>query len=116
MPLELNITEWLTKKDFLDLSESPAPQMVLFAANWCGYCSRFLGIVRGREAEAGIRMNVVDVDDPDESLWDDFRIKLVPTLVVFKSGEQIFRRDAIPGIGLRSQDLEDAVRFLSSPS
>lgn len=109
----LNITSWLTKQQFSELSKSNRPQVVLFATNWCGYCSRFLRIATVQESPPELEMKLVDADDPDESLWDDFEIKLVPTLVIFESGQQLFRRDAVPGIGLRPQDLTDALKFLS---
>ena len=109
----LNISSWLTKQDFSELKKSNQPQIVLFATNWCGYCSRFLRITTTQESTPELEIKLVDADDPDESLWDDFGIKLVPTLVIFESGQQLFRRDAAPGIGLQPQDLTDALSFLS---
>jgi hypothetical protein len=59
---------------------------------------------------------LIDADDPDESLWDDFSIKIVPTLIVFKDGKSIFRRDGKSGTGLRMSDLEQGLSELSSAS
>ena len=59
-------------------------------------------------------IKLVDVDDPDESLWDEYTIYLVPTIIVFKSSVQLFRRDAKPGVGLLVEDLEEAIQSISS--
>jgi len=59
---------------------------------------------------------LIDADDPDESLWDTYNLNLVPTLIVFQSGKQLFRKDGLSGIGLRTSDLSDALNFLSAKS
>jgi thiol-disulfide isomerase/thioredoxin len=110
----LKITDWLSKKEFLELATSPDPKIVLFAAHWCGYCARFLETVRRYKPPDDFEINLVDVDDPDESLWDDYGIALVPTLIIFKSSQQQMRRDAKPGMGLVEDDLKEVVRFLTA--
>lgn len=114
--LVLKISEWLTKQEFLELRKSNGLQVILFATNWCGYCTRFLRIATVQESPPELEMKLVDADDPDESLWDDFNIKLVPTLFIFEEGQEVFRRDAVSGVGLRPQDLTDALSFLSAKS
>jgi thiol-disulfide isomerase/thioredoxin len=111
---DLNITDWLSKEEFTRLAASSDPKIMLFAAHWCGYCSRFLETVRRYNAPDDIEINLVDVDDPDESLWDDYGIALVPTLVVFKSSRQLARRDARSGVGLLEDDLKDVVGLFTS--
>jgi hypothetical protein len=55
-------------------------------------------------------VSVVNVDSGDGSLWEDFKIDLVPTIFVFLKGKEIFRRDGRPFVGLEKKDLEDAIR------
>jgi hypothetical protein len=55
-----------------------------------------------------------DISDEKNPLWETFRIKLVPTLIGFKDGLLIARRDAQPGGGLQKSDLEFLVAILES--
>ncbi|MDG6906140.1 MAG: thioredoxin family protein [Nitrososphaerota archaeon] len=107
------VSDWLGKKESEEISQSDGTRIVLFAARWCGYCDRFLKTVESFKASDQIQLYLVDSDDPDESLWDIHKIRLVPTLVVFRSGRELFRRDGISGVGLRSKDLDDAIAFLA---
>ncbi len=68
------------------------------------------------KAPSDVELILVNADDPDESLWDAFNLKIVPTLVVFKEGNQLFRKDGISGVGLRAADLTDALNFLAKPA
>ena len=47
--------------------------------------------------------------DLDESLWDEYLIRAVPTLIVFKDGKSVFRRDARLGGGLRLSEVEQGL-------
>ncbi len=94
----------------------PGPHVIVFAAKWCGFCSRFIEQTRSLENLANAEIYLIDADNPDESLWDDFSIKIVPTLIVFKDGKSIFRRDGKSGAGLRMSDLEQGLTELPSPS
>ena len=104
------------KKEFEGLSRSDEARIMLFAAHWCGYCSMFLKTASQLKAPDGVQLYLVDADDPDESLWDEYDIRLVPTIIVFRSGNKVLRKDGVPGVGLRSSDLEAALTFLSKMS
>ena len=54
---------------------------VLFCADWCGYCHRFLPLFK-RVAGAW----AVDISDEDDPLWDRYGIRVVPTVIVFEDG------------------------------
>jgi thioredoxin 1 len=109
--VELKITGWLGKEEFIELSNSTDPKIIVLAAKWCGYCARFLGETKEFKSSNDVELCLVDADDPDESLWDTLKLKLVPTIVVFQSGKQLFRQDGLPGVGLRSSDLREALAF-----
>lgn len=108
----MNVSDWKGKRDFLEIAKSNAPKLILFAAHWCGYCSRFLEVVRNYDTSNNLEVFLVDTDDPDESLWDEYNIRLVPTLVIIESGKELFRREALPGPGLREPQLVEAISFL----
>jgi thioredoxin 1 len=113
----MEIKQWIQKDEFEgQILKSSGPQLVLFAAEWCGFCRRFLGVIsefkESGNGSAGTNhsINVVNIDSGDGSLWETYKVDLVPTLLVFSNGKQIFRRDAKPMIGLRQPDLEDALK------
>lgn len=108
---------WIQKDEFEgQVLKSSGPQLVLFAAEWCGYCRRFLGVIseykesESSSASTNNSINVVNIDSGDGSLWETYNVDLVPTLIVFSNGKQVFRRDAKPMVGLRQPDLEDALK------
>ena len=114
---ELNLTEWVGRGELQNkIGEAKDPIVVLMAAKWCGYCSRFLQQLGSFNPAINTRLVLTDVDEPDESLWDLYRIRLVPTLIVFHQGVEIFRRDGKPGVGLRIADLEEALDAMRSDS
>lgn len=117
----MRIKQWIEKDEFENqILKSSVPRIVLFAADWCGYCSRFLTIVKEYQSvkedlsPRSDEVAVVNVDSGGGSLWDDFKIDLVPTIAVFLNGTQIFRRDGKPLRGLGQGDLEDAIKVIST--
>ena len=59
----------------------PGKVPVMFTADWCGYCHRFLPhFKRFRDAW------VVDVTDEDLPIWDDLGIRVVPTVILYEDG------------------------------
>lgn len=111
----MNLTEWKGKDTLQnEIVSAKDPILVLMAAKWCGYCSRFIQQLRSLQDSENIDMILADADEPDESLWDMHRIRLVPTLLVFLQGKEIFRKDGRPGIGLKLSDFEETLSFLRS--
>jgi thioredoxin-like negative regulator of GroEL len=82
---------------------------VLFAAKWCGFCTRLIEQARSLVPPSETLLSLIDTDDPDESLWEEFSIKAVPTLIVFKDGKILLRKDARLGAGLKISELENAL-------
>jgi len=114
----LKISGWLGKAEFQRIASEPGPHLVVFSAKWCRYCKKFLEQASSFENPANIEINLVDTDEPDRSLWDEFSIKKVPTIFVFKDGKSIFRRDgrsplSLSGGGLKISDLEDGLSVMS---
>jgi len=82
--------------------------IVAFVADWCPFCHRFLPRFSALESTQGFRIAAGDVTSEDSPLWDEFRIDVVPTLIVFRNGAAIFRIDGVLGVGLPSGSLEKA--------
>jgi thiol-disulfide isomerase/thioredoxin len=80
---------------------------VAFAADWCPYCREFMA--EFKTAELSVESAMGDVTDEESALWDDFELEVVPTLVLFRDGEAVWRRDGIRHAGLTASDI-DALR------
>lgn len=85
--------------------------LAVFYADWCPFCRDFL-----RLFETTMKGNIdplgafVDISDTNNSLWETFNVEIVPTLVGFRGGEVIVRKDGVAGVGLGLPELEDAIR------
>jgi thioredoxin-like negative regulator of GroEL len=75
---------------------------VLFYADWCPFCMAF----------KGFELGMANISDDDNPLWDDFKINRVPTIVVFRDGQPIWRKDSPPFIGLKKSDLKEMAKVL----
>ena len=55
-----------------------------------------------------------NINHDDNPLWEKFSIEAVPTLIAFKKGKIISRRDAKMGIGLVKSDMDSILNDLIS--
>ena len=62
-----------------------------------------------KEAELSVEKAMGDVTDEESALWDDFELNVVPTMVLFRDGKTVWRRDGIRQVGLNGADI-DALR------
>ncbi|MHB1908811.1 MAG: thioredoxin family protein [Nitrososphaerales archaeon] len=112
----MRVNKWIEKDGFEKLKASKEQQLVLLAADWCGYCNRFISIAQSyqpQNSKDNYELNIVNIESEDGSLWESLNVDLVPTLIVFQEGEQKFRRDAKSGTGLQLGDLQRALAFIS---
>ncbi len=82
------------------------PRGVLFKADWCGYCRAFEQQYAAAAAVDPAHLLVADLSDWDDPRWDDLDIVVVPTLVLFVGGTEVWRVDGVLGRGLRPDDLQ----------
>ena len=72
-----------------EVLKSEKPILIDFWATWCGPCMR-QGPVVEELAEEGYAVGKVDVDQ-NMALAQQFRVVSIPTLIVFKNGEEAHR-------------------------
>lgn len=109
----MNFKQWVSKQELeTDIINSKDPKIAVFAASWCGFCRRFIETIKSynpKDSNYSDMVFVVDTDSEDGSLWDKYKIDIVPTIVVFRDSKEIFRRDGKAMRGLSRQDLEEVV-------
>jgi thiol-disulfide isomerase/thioredoxin len=87
--------------------------LTVFYASWCPFCKSFLGTFEGTMIrKTDPQGALVDISDENNPLWETFKIDIVPTLVGFRDGVTIARKDGIAGEGLSVSDLQDVLRKL----
>lgn len=83
-------------KNFDELIQSPSPVLVDFYAEWCMPCKMMLPILLEVEEEMEDKARFLKVDvDKEKELAKRFRILSVPTLIIFKNGEQLWRQSGV---------------------
>lgn len=80
--------EIITEKDF-DKKIKNGLVLVDFFATWCGPCRMQAPVLEEVQKELGESVHIfkVDVDD-DEKLARKFGVMSIPTMILFKDGEQ----------------------------
>lgn len=86
--------------EFNEMIAGKKPTLVDFFATWCGPCKMQGPILEQVKAELGDMANVIKIDvDGNADLSEQYRIKSVPTLIIFKDGEAVWR-----GYGVHQKD------------
>lgn len=65
--------------------------VVEFGANWCGYCIAAQPDIASALAALPAGEHIKVEDGPGRRLGRSFRVKLWPTLIVLKDGEEVAR-------------------------
>lgn len=87
--------------DFNELIGESKPTLVDFFATWCGPCKMQSPILEQVKAVVGDDANIIKVDiDRNQELAARYHVQSVPTLILFKNGEPVWRT-----VGLQQQNL-----------
>ena len=75
--------------------------LALFYASWCPFCVGFVPTFDKIVAKMSFEKVIhVLLDDYDNSLWDDYDVPAVPTIIYFEDSKVCKRLDAQLGRGL----------------
>lgn len=81
---------------FKDVIAADMPTLVQFSAEWCGPCQAMKPVVEKLESDIKEKARVVKIDvDKYDELVADFRIQTVPTFIIFKQGQPMWRHSGV---------------------
>jgi thioredoxin-like negative regulator of GroEL len=74
--------------------------VVCFGAEWCPYARRFVPKFADRRGAIAGTFALADITDLKDPLWDTFRIRVTPSVVVFQDGVEVARLDGRRFLGI----------------
>ena len=98
-------------ENFNDIINSNQLTLIDFYATWCGPCKMMHPVLEQLKSELGDTLRIIKLDvDKNEALSAQYRIQSVPTLILAKGGEILWRQSG----AMRLNDLKTIVSQFNS--
>ena len=82
--------------NFSNIINQNKPVLVDFFAEWCGPCKMMSPILKQVKDSLGDEVSIIKIDvDKNQSIAAKFQVRGVPTLVLFKNGNQLWRQSGV---------------------
>jgi len=82
--------------NFFDLIKSDIPVLVDFSAEWCAPCKMMPPILKQVKSQLGDKVRILKIDvDKNQAIAQKLQIRNVPTLAIYKNGQQVFRQAGV---------------------
>ena len=94
--------------DFNEMISQSKPTLVDFFATWCGPCKMQAPILEDVKSKIGDTGTIIKVDiDQNQELAARYRVQSVPTLILFKNGEPVWRAVGVQQASVLESKIRD---------
>ncbi len=84
---------------FSEIISSQQLTLVDFYATWCGPCKMMHPVLEQLKEQLGDSIRILKLDvDKNQSLSMNYRVQSVPTLMLFRNGEVLWRQSGAMGL------------------
>ena len=82
--------------------------LALFCSSWCPFCRSFFPAFNKEIVKYGFEQVIrVYLEDDDNTLWEEYSIEAVPTVILFDKTQVSSRLDAGLGAGLNEKKFRE---------
>ncbi|ADQ82466.1 thioredoxin family protein [Riemerella anatipestifer] len=93
---------------FKELIESPKPVLIDFFATWCQPCKVQSSVLNTVKENVGDAARIVKIDiDNYPSIANEYGVRSVPTLMIFKNSDLLWKGSGVHDVNTLTQLLKD---------
>jgi len=95
---------------FQEIIKAEIPTLVDFYATWCGPCRSMQPVLDQLKVQMGKAVRILKIDvDKNADIAEKFKIRGVPTFVLFKDGEILWRQSGVMDINTLKSKIKSAI-------
>lgn len=101
----------IKRDSFTKLVNSTEPVLVDFSADWCGPCKMLSPILKQLHEKVNGKVKIIKIDvDRNPSLSDKFKVQSVPTLILFRNGEIVWRQSGVVPLNTLEKTIQNFIQ------